>query len=202
MVKLSNIIGREDEDLWSQGRQALQRTTPRSAPLLSAPKADLYVALPILSKSSKPRGFYNDDCIQNFHETRLAQLCEKGLISCPIADLSGLKRLDLKHLLCFPSSVIEVKHHKVKPSEEKKCYYQAANASSSALAMLSTLSAHAYESLSPQIVRPVVSFTFIGPEAKVWITYTNSRKWVTYINSKKQRYKRLRCEYVGGRRGQ
>lgn len=187
IVKTSNIYGREDEDLWNQGRKALQRTTPRSAPILSAPKTDLYVALPILPKTSKPRGFYNDDFIQNFHETRLARLCEKGLISCPIADLSGLKRLDHKQLLCFPSAVIEVKHHKVKPSEERMCYCQAANASSSALAMLSKLSAYPHGSPSPQMVRPVVSFTFIGPQAKVW---------VTYINSREKKDGRLLCKYV------
>lgn len=189
-MSLSDIFGREDEDLWSEGRKALQSTTPRSAPLLTAPKTDLYFALPILPKSSKPRGFYNDDCIQNFHETRLARLCEKGLISCPIADISGGKRLDQRHLLCFPSAVIEVKHHNVKSNDRTKCYCQAANASSSALAMLSKLSAYPYGSLSPQIVRPVVSFTFIGPEAKVWITY---------ISSRKTKGRRLRCKYVSER---
>ena len=184
----SNIVGREDEDVWNQGRKALQQTTPRSAPVLSAPKADLYLALPILPKSSEPRGFYNDDFIQNFHETRLARLCEEGLISCPVADLSGSKRLDHKRLLCFPSAVIEVKHHEVKPSETQFCYCQAANASSSALAMLSMLSGYSPRSLSPQIVRPVVSFTFIGPEVKVWLTYVSSRK---------PKKGRVRCEYVG-----
>ena len=183
----SNSLGREDEDLWNQSQKALQRTTPQSAPALTAPKADLYIALPILPKSSKPRGFYNDDFIQNFHETRLARLWENGLISCPIADLSASKRLNQKHLLCFPSAVIEVKHHEVKPKERETCYWQAANASSSALAMLSKLSAYSLRTLSPQIVRPVVSFTFIGPEAKVWVTYVSSRK---------QRGSRLLCKYV------
>lgn len=208
MAMLSNILGREDEDLWNQGRKALQQTTPPSAPTLSAPKADLYIALPVVSESCTPCGFYRDDFIQNFHETRLAKLYEKGLISCPIADLSRLKLLDERHLLCFPSAVVEVKHHKVTPSAREKCYCQAANASSSALSMLSTLSAYTHGSFSPQTVRPVVSFTFIGPEARVWITYIssrrqqdpiNSRRQKDPINSRRQKGQLLLCEYVSER---
>lgn len=195
MLISSNISDREGQDLWNPARKALQRTTPRSAPILSAPKCNLYIALPIISKSSKPRGFYNDDLIQNFHQDRLAPLCDQGLISCPIADLSGPQRLGQKHLLCFPSAIIELKHHKVKPSEREKCYCQAANASSSAVAMLRKLSAYSPRTLSLHVIRPVVSFTFIGPDVRVWITYISLRKERDPKKSQK-RGRRFWYEYV------
>ena len=135
--------------------------------------------------SSEPRGFYKDDCIQNFHKTRLAQLHEKGLISCPTADLS--KQENHKNLLCFPSAVIELKHHDVKMKDTEYCYCQAANASSAAAAMLSQLSSYPRASISPLIVRPVVSFTFVGYRSKVWITY---------ISSRKRERQRVVCNYV------
>lgn len=172
----SDIFDREDNDLWNRAHVALRKTTPKSASDLSAPKVDLYVALPILSNSFEPRGFCKDDSIQNFNPTRLARLGEKGLISCPIASLSSRKPPGQKHLVCFPSAVIEAKHHDVTEKEKDMCYWQAANASSSAVAMLSKLAAYPKESFSVQIVRPVVSFTFIGPKVKVWITYISSKE--------------------------
>ncbi|KAF4627193.1 hypothetical protein G7Y89_g10961 [Cudoniella acicularis] len=164
----------EEEDIWEEGRKNLQRTTFHGAPLLTAPKVDLYIALPIFSRESNATGFYRDDYIQNFTETLLARLEQTkngNLISNPIKQIDSIRGMDEKHLVCFPSTVVEIKHHKVKKSEISKCYHQAANAAATTLSMLGRLS---YLSLSPVAaggIQPAVAFTFIGNKYRVWVAY-------------------------------
>jgi hypothetical protein len=83
------------------------------------------MALPVFVKSSNPRGFGKDDCIQNFTENLLSCLEAKSngaFISNPITKLSK-KKITEKHFDCYPSAVIEIKHYKVLKAEREKCYY-------------------------------------------------------------------------------
>lgn len=117
--------------------------------------------------------FYRDDAFQNFTLEVLAKLEEEqngGLISNPIKSLDTLRKIKQKHLVCFPSTIIEIKHHDVPSSERTRCYLQAANASSIALSMLYGLLRPENE-LDLLELRPVVAFTFIGYETRVWICY-------------------------------
>jgi hypothetical protein len=104
---LSNrFVHREDEDLWKQGHIAFRRTAREHAAILTAPKPDLYVALPIVLRFSNPRGFHRDDSIQNFTHDSLASPEEgkNGLISNPITPLDTVEEIDEKNLVCFPCS--------------------------------------------------------------------------------------------------
>ncbi|KAH6677435.1 hypothetical protein B0J14DRAFT_584240 [Halenospora varia] len=165
----------EEEDVWEHGRRCLRRTAPPNAPPLTAPKADLYIALPIFSKDFTATGFHKDDCIKNFTQdnlTRLEKSKNGNLISNPITPmLDTLKDITEKHLVCFPSTVVEIKHHKVNQSEIRKCYAQAANASATALSMLGRLSHLSIPSHAVGEIQPVVAFTFIGNKFRVWVTH-------------------------------
>jgi hypothetical protein len=103
----------------------------------------------------------------------LAHLGEKrngSLISNPITPLDK-QVIKEKHLVCFPSTVIELKHHDVSQAEEEKCYCQAANAAATALAMLDRLSLYSIPKGSFGEIRPVVAFTFIGYKSRVWMAF-------------------------------
>lgn len=152
---------------------------------------DLYLALPIIRRVSNARGFHRDNYIQNFTEAALTSLEEDEngkLISNPITPMNISKDIRRKDLVCFPSAVIEVKHHKVKKREKEKCYWQAANAASAALSMLGRLAHLSASRESFEEIQPVVAFTFIGYKCKVWIAFISGKKTL--------KHERLCFEYV------
>jgi hypothetical protein len=167
---------REDEDLWNKGRIALKKTTPHEAPPQKSPKPDLYIALPVIHRTNNPTGFHQDDYIQFFTEDFLGKFEDLGLISNPMTLMSASKNRS-KHFVCFPSAVIEIKPHGVRGKDVKYCYCQAANGAAAALSMLHQLSS--IHSIIPEIdhryIRPVVAFTFIGWESRVWIAFIKKR---------------------------
>jgi hypothetical protein len=182
----------EGEDTWKHARIAFSQTAPRGAPRLSSPKPDLYIAFPILKQMSNRSAFYRDDAFQNITVETLAKLEEKqngGLITNPIKSLDSLRKIEQKHLVCFPSAVVEIKHHLVSATDITKCYCQAANASSTALSIISRL-LRIDSDLDLRELRPVVAFTFIGFEIRVWICYISG----VSIPGKNGRKKEL--EYV------
>jgi hypothetical protein len=70
-------------------------------------------------------------------------------------------------LICYPWAVVEVKRHGASRQDIQNCYDQAANCSSACVALLRGLSegpAHDYH-------HPVVALTFIGGNARVFLTY-------------------------------
>ena len=82
-----------------------------------------------------------------------------------------------KSLVCFPCAVVEIKHHAVKEPEVQKCFCQAANGSSTSLALLRSLSRYSVHKGNFRNFRPVVSFTFIGYNVRVWVTYIESESY-------------------------
>ena len=181
----------EDEDTWMRGKKALRHTLPRNAPPLTAPKPDLYMALPLFGQDLNHRGFHKGDHVQHFVADRLADLEDRSngrFTSNPIKQLGTLGQgIKEKHLLCFPSAVIEIKHHMVSAGERAKCYHQAANGASTALSLLSGLSHFSIPIEDFSEMQPVVAFTFIGYESKVWVAYISTRRWDDG---------NIRCEYV------
>jgi hypothetical protein len=141
------------------------------------------MALPLF-ENFHHRGFDKEDQIQHFMADRLAYLEKKSngcLISNPITPLTTATNIiKKKHLLCFPSAVIEIKH-------QTKCYCQAANGASTALSLLSRLSHFSIPIEDFREMRPVVAFTFIGYRSRVWIAYISNREWEDG---------NVRCEYV------
>ena len=80
----------------------------------------------------------------------------------------------------FPFVIVEVKHKSVDDAEKRHCYCQAANAASSALATLCSLNQHnpraRYWQAGQHKILPIVSFTFIGYNVKVWLVYVSYYK--------------------------
>lgn len=148
------------------------------------------MALPLF-ENFHHRGFHKDDQIQHFMADHLTYLERKSngcFISNPITPLATpTKNIKKKHLLCFPSAVIEIKHHKVTAKERTKCYCQAANGASTALALLSRLSHFSIPIEDFSEMQPVVAFTFVGYRSRVWIAYVANREWEDG---------NIRCEYV------
>jgi hypothetical protein len=158
------------------------------APDLTSSKPDLYIALPIVKQNSKAVGFHKEYSIQNFTETNLAVLEEDkngNLISNPITRLD--RNLDEKHRVCFPCAVVEIKHHDVKTAEITKCYCQAANGAATSLSILSRLSHLSTPCGFSGGIQPVVAFTFIGSQSRVWIAF---------ISNKLGKHEPFRCSYV------
>ncbi|MCJ1433541.1 hypothetical protein MMC27_002904 [Xylographa pallens] len=177
----------EDEDTWLYAQKILMSTTPKEAPRLTAPKPDLYIALPIMEESDKG-GFKDDNYIKNFVKCSLANLEEEGLAPCPMISLNR-RDVGEKHLVCFPCAIVEIKHQKVTPLEIEKCYCQAANAAAASLVMLNKLARYSIAPGEHETIRPVVSFTFIGYRARVWIAYISAK-------SHKDLLGKEQCTYV------
>lgn len=126
-------------------------------------------------RDSLQRGFQQDNYIKNFTLQTLANLEEsRGLDPCPIVSLAQ-RRLDEKHLVCFPCAVVEIKHHRVGRAQKEKCYCQGANAAATGLALLNKLSRYSIHPGDHENIRPVICFTFIGHKARVWMTYISSK---------------------------
>ena len=80
--------------------------------------------------------------------------------------------------MCFPWAVVELKSIEVIENPIQFCYCQAANGASVALSLLENL--HKLASLATdelvERVPPVVTFTLIGPEVKVWLAFSEAKE--------------------------
>lgn len=142
--------------------------------VLTIPKPDIYFAIQIYESLPEPSGFLNQ-ALQNF--------TFDVLNSCQDLHYSPSKRCDQttkeyhKHQVCFPFIVIEAKHEDVSNTEVWHCYCQAANAASCALSMLCSLNRHnpsaRYWHTDQHKILPIVTFTFIGYNVKLWLAYIN-----------------------------
>ncbi|KAL9617417.1 MAG: hypothetical protein Q9160_007774 [Pyrenula sp. 1 TL-2023] len=158
-------------DDWQKSPDNLTRRT--------APKPDLTYGFPILrSPEVLMRGFGRDQYfVQYFSLKVLNKLRLKGLHS---AVTTGLRKgtesedggmLDTPDLLCYPWAIVEMKKYsRVPPAEVDRCYCQAANASAAALSLQERLYARAF-SAAPSNLPPIIAFTCVGPQVKLWLTY-------------------------------
>lgn len=76
--------------------------------------------------------------------------------------------------MCFPWAVIEVKLASAKPWMVQECYLQVVNGTAIALTMLEKLFERAFGSV-PHDLPPIIGFTSIGPDIKVWLTYRDEK---------------------------
>ena len=121
-----------------------------------------------------------------FSLSQLAYLQQKiQLCSCPLRDLERFvgeirkkknweedKQLIDNKLLCFPWAIVEIKRPSASHADITKCYCQAANGASTSLTMLEQLTKHNRKHHSSDSVKPIIVFTFAGPDVKVWLAYT------------------------------
>jgi hypothetical protein len=75
-------------------------------------------------------------------------------------------------LYCYPWLIVELKKDSSPINAQEYCYCQAANAVSAALKMFENAGRYAENKLEQQHVLPVVTMTAIGPEVRIWITYS------------------------------
>ncbi|MCJ1383186.1 hypothetical protein MMC17_006299 [Xylographa soralifera] len=148
----------------------------------TSPKPDLTYAFPITkADTSSLKGFERDECVENFSIEVLGELrSSKGLISSPVSALSSWtknRNYDLKRsdLISFPWAVVEFKHSTVQKSPVQICYCQAANGASAALKFYESLSKIATGKINDHIP-PVVAFTCVGPNVKVWLAYSLTKE--------------------------
>ncbi|KAE8382365.1 hypothetical protein BDV26DRAFT_17026 [Aspergillus bertholletiae] len=171
--------------VWTASQKVLAETTRSTRPRLQRPKPDLFISFPIIEDSTVRERVRNACGVKGFLMSHLELLEERGVVSNPLKFLRG-KPLELKHRLCFPCFILEAKHHNVNESEIMKMYCQAANGAANALALLHTLTAKGIPSSSIEDIRPVVAFTLLGYQTRVWIAAIQSRKRVRERNCRNQ----------------
>ena len=170
---------REQEVPWTE--HSTIRIIDGETKVLTGPKPDLTYAFPIFDDADLadlPAGFVDHDAATNFHRDTLLDLRRLGLISSPTTGLQRIldgkkKELKTPDLLCFPWAVVEVKIAGAARAKEEFCYCQAANASATALDILKSLFETAARPV-PDDLPPIIAFTSVGPELKLWLTYLDS----------------------------
>ena len=157
---------------------------------LSQPKPDWFFGFPIFDDydpESRSRFSRNKDL---FSLSQLAYLQKKiQLCSCPLKDAGDFvdaiskkknreedKMLIDAKLLCFPWAIVEIKRPSASHADIMKCYCQAANGASSCLTMLEQLTKHNKTYHTSKSVKPIIVFTFAGPDVKLWLAYTQISK--------------------------
>ena len=161
---------------WNEGDKTRHFWSDEDRP--RRPKPDIYFAIRIRDDVAQPKGFlrYEYSFLQNFTLDSLSAC--KGLRYSPSADPKKDRENYHHHRVCFPFAVVETKHQNAGEYRTEECYCQAANASSTALAMLCNLSKYVQGAQcwwgKNNGVLPVVSFTFIGYNVKLWISYVSN----------------------------
>ncbi|KAL8686436.1 MAG: hypothetical protein Q9218_007107, partial [Villophora microphyllina] len=155
---------------------------------LSEPKPDIWFAFPIDQNKRdeiKRDKIKYTDAELSFDVLKILE-DEIQIVSCPFMTLTNYSqkngntenRLIDDKLVCYPFVIVEVK--KNIQAESERCYCQAANGCSASLSMLEAVTKHCGPDHSPDDIQPVVAFTFVGPEAKIWLAFT---KELTTTNS-------------------
>jgi hypothetical protein len=144
----------------------------------TGPKPDLTFAFPILDAEDAKKYRHNVQ-VDAFSVQVLSELRDlngANLRSAPTTSLRRYRRnkkfqdLGAADLTCFPWAIVEVKKYEAgkKRNHEKFCYCQAANASAEALVLREELESKAKDTGHNHVI---FSFTFVGPNAKLWVTY-------------------------------
>ncbi|KLJ07663.1 hypothetical protein EMPG_16867 [Blastomyces silverae] len=121
--------------------------------------------IPIALRSAEP--------VTNFSLAVLGDLRSAGLISSPLGSLHEWTKdkftfLSPEKFICFPWAVVEIQSYR--PFSFVYSYAQAANGALAALRLNEELSKFATGSYDP--IPPVVAFTCVGSEIRVWLAYS------------------------------
>jgi hypothetical protein len=82
--------------------------------------------------------------------------------------------IEAHHLLCFPWAIVEGKKENVNASKREYGRCQAANAASVSLSIMEKLVRYADVQYKGQHIPPVFAFTFVGPNVKLWVAYSDA----------------------------
>lgn len=143
---------------------------------LTCPKPDLTYGFPVFTSRDKlPPGFADEACGTSFQHSKLRRLWQNS--KCSISPVPSKSLLNAEendravlNLTCFPWAIVEAKHGMVNGNTKDFCYRQAANATSVALSMFSTIFRTANGAIADDLP-PVIAFTCVGPAIRVWLTY-------------------------------
>ncbi|KAF2108146.1 hypothetical protein BDV96DRAFT_653041 [Lophiotrema nucula] len=160
---------------WNICQDLNRPDTPQ--PRRTLPKPDLAYAFPMLSPlPESPKGFDRDEFRQCFSLTNLGQIYRNDVFCAPTTGLSRwlnspkTANLSASDRTCFPWAVVEMKKSATgSEASIERCYCQAANAAAAALELQAQL--FNKDSGDSSDLPPVIAFTCIGPNVKVWLAY-------------------------------
>lgn len=146
---------------------------------LTGPKPDLTYGFPVsTSIDDLPKGLVNMDHARNFFADKIGRLKDKPLeLKATLTTKIYQKKpaeMKTSDLMCFPWAVVEVKHRTVAESKKDFCYQQAANASATALDIMTRLFGEP-DGQVPDDIPPIIAFTCIGPELRLWLMFWHKR---------------------------
>ncbi|PGH09626.1 hypothetical protein AJ80_07655 [Polytolypa hystricis UAMH7299] len=144
------------------------------------PSPDFTYGFPILKDSKHgPSGFRDAKPVVSFSLDILGDLYSKGLASSPLGGVGKWANdrttpIRQNQLLCFPWAVVELHPEEVpQESTEQFSYCQAANGALVALKLYEDLYKRAIG--HDGSIHPVVVFTCIGSEVRLWLAYSDSK---------------------------
>lgn len=157
-------LPREENILWDDQKRSTE----------DYPKPDFTYGYTI--NNDIPVSLRSTEIVTNFSLEVLGDLRSAGLISSPIRGLREWAKdkatsLSQDQLICFPFAVVELRPCGISfLSENESCYSQAANGALAALRLNEKLCNWATASYDS--VPPVVAFTCVGEEIRVWLAFS------------------------------
>ncbi|QSS54884.1 hypothetical protein I7I53_02584 [Histoplasma capsulatum var. duboisii H88] len=162
--KLFEQFSLEENILWDDQKRSTE----------DYPKPDFTYGYTI--NNDIPVSLRSTEIVMNFSLEVLGDLRSAGLISSPISGLREWAKdkatsLSQDQLICFPFAMVELRPCGVSfLSENESCYSQAANGALAALRLNEKLCNWATASYDS--VPPVVAFTCVGAEIRVWLAFS------------------------------
>ncbi|KAF2001483.1 hypothetical protein P154DRAFT_619485 [Amniculicola lignicola CBS 123094] len=142
---------------------------------LTGPKPDLTYGYPIFDERSEVNAaMRTSEDFRHFSADTLQVLEDKARVqTTPTTGIGkqNTSKLLSTALVAFPWAVVEVKHAEVSLSDRQFCYCQAANASAEALKIRESLIRATGDWENRNCHIPIVSFTCVGPEVRLWLTF-------------------------------
>lgn len=174
--------------IYSEGdlRWTNHARTPKSqGDRLTGPKPDLTYGFSIYkSLSDLPKGYAQMELFRNFSSDTIRKLNGspwqlKASLTTKIHQ-EDLKDPQTSYTICFPWAVVEIKKRPNRQDLRDRCYQQAANASATALDIMTGLFQKSDGHISHDMP-PIIAFTCVGPEFRLWLMF-----WETTDNGKVQ----------------
>jgi hypothetical protein len=165
-----------EEDVWWTNHT---RTPKLQGERLTTPKPDFTYGFPMYkSLGNLPKGAASMALFRNFSADTIRKLSGspwelKPSLTAKIhqGDFGNMESADT---MCFPWAVIEVKKRPHKQQDvthvRDRCFQQAANASATALDIMTRLFQEPGGHISDELP-PSIAFTCIGPELRLWLMF-------------------------------
>lgn len=167
---------RSEEDVYWNNHA---RTPKTDGQRLTGPKPDLTYGFPIYkSIDDLPKALVDMEIARNFFADTIRRFNDspwelKPSLTTKIYQ-DDCTELHTSDLMCFPWAVVEVKRRSTDEGVKDFCYQQAANASATALDIMTRLFG-ASDGRIPDDLPPIIAFTCNGPELRLWLMFWCNR---------------------------